>query len=275
MSRMARQGAYIDQHYLIPTVLDEYFSNYIAKNNVSQALIVSFHIEATEKNKSKVLDNIYNLFKNENALFFKSSFETYGLVLCHRKYQISNLNKCYQGNKTKLRDEDDELKLLEQQISSLNNDKATVNAYVSIYGVHSCRLDSLLKDNNYAFKHDDFEHDHNIIQLFNTNLTNQEINDNNAFLTLNQKVNLNDINVELEILRMNKSRKLYVCPRYYWPKKLTCNVETITSQFGITVSNTLLRHLASRSLEMYANDPKYHSYPILIYYPIDQLNSTE
>ncbi|MCQ3915685.1 MAG: hypothetical protein MJ195_03015 [Mycoplasmoidaceae bacterium] len=54
---------------------------------------------------------------------------------------------------------------------------------------------------------------------------------------------------------------------------LTCDINVITSQFGVTVANSLLRYLASKSLEIYANNEEYRQYPILIYYPIDQLNS--
>ncbi|MCQ3915686.1 MAG: hypothetical protein MJ195_03020 [Mycoplasmoidaceae bacterium] len=215
MSRMARQGAYVDKHYLIPTALDEYFADYIHKNNITQALILSFDLRGNEKDKAKTLDEIYALFKKEKPLFFKSPYGTYGLVLSNANYHITNLNKSYLGNQTKLRDESDDLKYLESQILSLNNKKVSVNAYVSIYGIHSCRLDSLLKNNNYAFKHDDYEHDHNVVQIFNTNITNQEISDDIAFTTLSQKLNLNDITIVLEYLKMNKSRKVYVCPRYY------------------------------------------------------------
>lgn len=273
MSKMARQGAYVDKHYLIPTVLDEYFDNFVKKNNVKQALVVSLNLIGNDKEKNKILEKIYDKFVAEKPLFFKSSYETYGLILANKNYYIKDLSKSYSGNKCKLRSEDDDLKYFEQQIHSLNSKNITVNAYVSIYGVHSCRLDSLLKDNNYAFKHDDFEHDHNAIQIFSTNITNQEINDDIAFTTLSQKINLNDINVELELLRMKKSKKIYVCPRYYWPKMLTCDVDTITGQFGINVGNSLLRYLASKSLEQYANNKQYQQYPILIYYPVDQLNS--
>ncbi|XQP54989.1 MAG: hypothetical protein ACOQNV_02535 [Mycoplasmoidaceae bacterium] len=273
VSKMARQGAYVDKYYLIPTALDEYFVNHIHQHNLTQALVLSFNIISNEKDRNKALDNIYQIFKDEKPLFFKSAYGTYGLILSNPHYQIHNLNKSYLGNHTKLRDEDDNLKYLEKQVSSLNTEKIIVNAYVSIYGVHSCQLEDLLRNNQYAFKHDDYEHDHNVVQLFNSNLTNQEINDDNSFVTLSQKLNLNDITVQLELLRMNKSRKIYVCPRYYWPKMLTCDVNVITGQFGATVANSLLRYLASKSLELYVNNEQYQQYPILIYYPIDQLNN--
>ena len=43
----------------------------------------------------------------------------------------------------------------------------------------------------------------------------QEIVDDISFATLTQKINLNDINVDLELIQMQKSKRLYVCPRFY------------------------------------------------------------
>ena len=54
---------------------------------------------------------------------------------------------------------------------------------------------------------------------------------------------------------------------------LTCNIDAIMSKFESSVANTLLRHLAIKSLEAYANNEHYHKYPLLLYYPIDQLNT--
>ncbi len=54
---------------------------------------------------------------------------------------------------------------------------------------------------------------------------------------------------------------------------LTCNINEITSKFEASIANTLLRHLAMKSLEAYANNNKLHKYSLLLYYPIDQLNT--
>lgn len=273
MTKIAKQGVYVDKHYLIPNVLNEYFKQFIEKNNVSQALIVTFNIP-DESDKDLVLETIYQTFKNQKVMFFKSSYSAYGIILTGHKYYISNLNNSYLGNTKRLRMNNDDLKLLEQQILSVNNIDVSVSAYVSIYGVHSCKLESLLKNNDYAFKHDDAMKNHNVVQLFNTNIRNQEIVDHAAFVTLSQKINLDEINIELEIIKMNKTRQLYVCPRYFWPKKLTCDTNSIIKEVGQLIGDALLRYLANESLKLYVKNNKYKGIPLLLYYPINQLNSS-
>lgn len=273
MSTMARQGAYIDKHYLVPSALEQYFAEFINKNNVSQALVVSLIIYTSDKHKATVLDNIYNTFKSDNTLFFKSNFDTYGLILTGSNYHITNLNKAYLGNQLDSRKNNDTLAFLEEKLCSLNNKKTKIKAYVSVYGVHSCNLEELLQNNNFFYKNDTLTRHHNTIQLFNTNIINQQIIDNISYATLEQKIDLKDIDVELELLRFKKDKHIYVCPRYYWPKMLTCNSQTIMQQFEPSVASTLLRSLAIKSLEKYANNEEYKQYPLLIYYPINQLNS--
>lgn len=274
MSQLAKQGAYVDKHYLIPTVLDQYFNQFIDKRNVSQALVVSLTFTINNKNKDILLDKIYSLFHNDDCLFFKSSYETYGLILSGKQYNIINLNKSFLNNKNSERDVNDDLRFFETKLSKLLTLAPNLKAYVSVYGVHSCNLNQLLKNNHYALKHVDKDESKNIIQLFNTNITNQEISDNIAYATLSQKVNLNDIDVELELIKMNKTNKIFVCPRFYWPKMLTCDTKEIMQMFDVTTANTLLRSLAVKSLEKYINNVDYQQYKLLIYYPIDELNSS-
>lgn len=273
MSTMAKQGAYIDKYYLIPTVFEQYFNDFIKTNNCSQALVVSIVLEGTDSQKSLVLSKIHSLFENDKSLLFKSTYGTYGFVLTGNKYLISNLQKTCLGNKTISRLDDDNLKSLETQLKKINLSNFKLLAYVSIYGVHSCNVDSLLKRNHYLIKHDNFEPKQNIIQVFNTDITTQDIKDEISFATLSQRANLNDINVELELIKMTKSKTMYACPRFYWAKMLTCNIDAIMSKFESSVANTLLRHLAIKSLEAYANNEHYHKYPLLLYYPVDQLNT--
>lgn len=274
MSVMAKQGAYIDKHYLIPAVLPDYFQEIIKKNNLTQALVVSLYIGAKEIDRQEILEKIHQEFNNKKVLFFKSEFDSYGLILWGQEYRIKNLKNSYRGNHKKTREQNDQLFLLEKQVESLQNDKVKLLVYVSIYGVHNYDLNDLLKQNHFAYKHDSFDESNNIIQLFNPNLRNQEIADDISFATLSQKINLNDISVELELLQMFKSKRLYVCPRFYWSKKLTCNVNTIMSELEPSIADTLLRSLAIKSLEQYANNDELMKYPLLIYYPINQLNNT-
>lgn len=273
MSTMARQGAYMDKHYLIPSVLGQYFNEFVKRYNVSQALIISLIINVPDKQKTIVLDRIYETFKDDKVLFFKSNFGTYGLILTGKEYQITNLHNAYLGNKLGSRTNHDNLALLETKLLSLNNQDVQIKAYVSVYGVHSCDLEELLQNNNFLYKNDTLSEQHNIVQLFNTNIMTQQIIDNISFATLEQKIDLKDIDVELELLKFNKDKHIYVCPRYYWPKMLTCDSQTIMQQFEPSVANTLLRSLAVKSLEKYANNDEYKKYPLLIYYPINQLNS--
>lgn len=271
MSTMAKQGAYIDKHYLIPNVLDQYFTQYIKQHNINQALVVSLLIKDKTKDKKILLDKIYDTFRKDKVLFFKSTYETYGFVVSGDMYQIQDLKQACLGNKLVARN--DNLNALEHKLSKLNNDMTHIRAYVSVYGVHSCDLNSLLRNNQYALKHDSLDQNPNIVQMFNTNIRNQEISDNISYATLNQKVDLNEIQVELEIIRMNRNKKKYVCPRFYWNKLLTCDSATILNQFEQSIANTLLRNLAIRSMEQYSNNVQLHKYPLLIYYPIDQLNA--
>ncbi len=273
MSTMAKQGAYIDKYYLIPTVFEQYFNDFIKTNNCSQALVVSIVLEGTDSQKSLALSKIHSLFEKDKSLFFKSTYETYGFVLTGNKYSVSNLQKSYLGNKIVSRLDDDNLKSLETQLKKIHLSNFKLLAYVSIYGIHSCNVDSLLKRNHYLIKHDNFEPKQNVIQLFNTDITTQDIKDEIAFATLSQRANLNDIIVELELIRITKNKRLYACPRFYWTKMLTCNIDTIMSRFEFSVANTLLRHLAIKSLEAYANNSQFHKYPLLLYYPIEHLNS--
>ncbi len=212
---MAKQGAYIDKYYLIPTVFEQYFNDFIKTNNCSQALVVSIVLEGTDSQKSLALSKIHSLFENDKSLLFKSTYGTYGFVLTGNKYFISNLQKSCLGNKTISRLDDDNLKSLETQLKKINLSNFKLLAYVSIYGVHSCNVDSLLKRNHYLIKHDNFEPKQNIIQVFNTDITTQDIKDEISFATLNQRANLNDINVELELIKMTKSKTMYACPRFY------------------------------------------------------------
>ncbi|MCQ2956424.1 MAG: hypothetical protein MJ233_00710 [Mycoplasmoidaceae bacterium] len=269
---MAKQGAYIDKYYLIPTVFDQYFNDFIKTNNVSQALIVSFTIEATETKRSLILDRIHALFDKDKALFFKSTYDTYGLVLIGNQYYINNLQKSFIGNKQVTRNDSDNLKALENKLKKIQFADSQVLAYVSVYGIHSCNIESLLKRNQYVIKHDNHEPRQNIIQLFNTDMTTQDFSDEISFATLSQRLNLNDINVELELIKMHKNKVIYVCPRYYWAKMLTCNIDDIMNKFESSIANTLLRHLAIRSLEAYANNKQLHKYKLLLYYPLDELN---
>lgn len=271
MSTMAKQGVYIDKHFIIPTVLNEYFVDYVKKNNISQALIVSFSLKVNDKQKQDVLDELHDLFSNDKALFFKSEYNTYGVVLSGKNYFIQNLNMSFDGNKMTNRTDYDDLKLLQSKLSII---RVPIKAYVSIYGVHSCNLDELLKFNDYVMKHDNLSSTSNIIQLFSSKMTQQEAIDDIAYSTLTQKVNLSDIDVELELIKMNKSKQIYVCPRFYWPKLLTCDIKTITSQFEPSIADTLLRTLAIKSIELYANSQCYTKYPLLVYYPINQLNNS-
>lgn len=273
VSQLAKQGVYADKHYLIPTVLGQYFNEFIKTHNVSQAIVVSLLIKVDDKHKEQLLDNIHRSFKKDKCLMFKSSDNLYGLILTGKDYHIQDLNLSFNGNNLKDRLQIDNLKFLETKLKHLMSKDINIKAYVSIYGVHSCDLNQLLTNNQYLIRHDDVETNHNIIQLFNTNMTYQEINNNIAYTTLTQKVNLNDINVELELIKLNKNHKIYVCPRFYWPKLLTCDINTIMNQFDSATADTLLRSLAIKSIELYVNHPDYRKYQLLIYYPIDSLNS--
>ncbi len=269
MSTMAEEGTYVDKYYLIPSVLNDSFLQYIKRNNLSQALVVSFTFDSNDKNKDKLLNQLHSFFATDKALFFKSEYNTYGVVLSGKNYFIQNLNESFRGNKLNNRSDYDGLKLLESKLSVI---KQPIKAHISIYGVHSCNLNELLKFNDFLRKHDN--QSSNIVQLFSSQITLQEIIDDIAYTTLVQKVNLSDIDVKLELIKMNKSKKIYVCPRFYWPKLLTCDIETILSQFEPSVADTLLRTLAIRSIEQYANSSYDTKYPLLIYYPINQLNNS-
>lgn len=269
MSKMANQGAYVYHDYLIPTVLNEYFHEFVKENNISQALVISFDIKLPEKQKVELLHKIKHLFDEDKALLFQSKFGTYGLVLTGERYYVQNLNQCFVGNKLQTRQDNDPLKYLSMKLETL---QTQLVAYTSIYGVHSCNIDDLLHSNDYAFRKVILDNPHNIVQLFNTNTISQEKLDEINYSTLTQKIDLNDINVELELIEMKKSKFIYVCPRFYWPKKLTCNIQTIMRQFDSAVASALLRSLAMKSLELYVKHKELQKYKILIYYPIDQLN---
>ncbi|XQP55872.1 MAG: hypothetical protein ACOQNY_00535 [Mycoplasmoidaceae bacterium] len=275
ISTLSKQGVYIDKHYLIPSVVDEYFEEFIKRNNVSQALVVTLSIYGLDNDKELALESIYNQFKNKNVLFIKTENDQNGLILTGNEYYIHDLPLSYDGNFVKSRVKKDPLQSLQNVLERLTSLNVKISAFVSIYGVHSCNLNSLLKKNEYARKHSSLTKNKNTVQLFNTNMTNQEVYDDIAYATLAQSVNLSDITVELELIQMKKDKTVYVCPRFYWTKMLTCNVNEIMNQFEVTVACTLLRYLAIRSLELYANNKQYHEYKLLIYYPIDQLASNE
>lgn len=275
ISTLAKQGVYIDKHYLIPSVVDEYFDEFVKKNNISQALVITFSIYASDSDKQIALEEIYNQFKNKQVLFIKTENDLNGLILSGNEYYIHDLPLSYEGNFVKSRNKKDPLLSLQNTLENITSQSIKISAFISIYGVHSCNLNALLKKNEYARKHSTLTKNKNTVQLFNTNMTNQEVHDDISFAALSQRVNLSDINVELELIQMKKDKVIYVCPRFYWTKMLTCDVNEIMNQFEVTVACTLLRHLAIKSLELYANKKEYQTYKLLIYYPIDQLTSNE
>lgn len=215
MSLLAQQSIYTDQYYLVPNALQDHFNTFIKNNNVSQALILTLSVRANDNIKSKLLNKIYETFNDGSSIFFKNSNEEYGIVLTGEKYKIRNLDYSLNGNNITIRPDDDNLKYLELQLQRCKIDKTSIWGYASIYGVHDVNLNNLIKNNQFLIKNTNFQKSRNIVQLFDSNQTYQEINDDIAFYSLSQEINLNDISIDLELLKLNKTKQVAVYPRFY------------------------------------------------------------
>lgn len=265
MSNMARSNLYTDESYIIPSALNNQFTQFVKNNNIEQALVVTFKLK---NNNSNALKQLLDKLSNKKSLLFKTQYDTYGVVLCDNKFHLTNINECYLNNSVKDRPITDPLSNLQHLVKDID-----VILFASAYGIHSNNLDELLYFNQYSIKQFDKSESSNQIQFFNSNMLNNVFNDQISYALLTQKVNLDEIQTQLELVELNKDKQQYVCPRFYWTKLFTCDLNKILDQFDDLTGSALLRHLAIKSIEAYSVSDYKGIKPLIIYYPISEMNS--
>lgn len=281
ISSISKKATHIDEYFVISSLLEEEFDRYLKEYQPRQALVLTLDIHGSKNTnvRQEFFDNLHHAFKNDNVLYLQTATDKRVIVISNDEYTIKNLNLSYKGNLYSKRLDIDSLSKIEKILLSIPT-KYTVNgkaeaisfkAYGSIYGVHSYDITELLSNNLYMINNENSGT--NTVQLFNSNMINHLANDNINYATLIQRVNLEEITVELEKIQFLKGKEIYICPRFYWPRMLTCNSKEIMSQFDRQTANTLLRNLAIKSIELYENSSYKHKYKLLIYYPINELTS--
>lgn len=281
ISSISKKATHIDEYFVISSLLEESFDRYVRYYQPKQALVITLDIKGTKNSQAlqEFYDNLHKAFKNENILYLQTTTDKRAFVISNDEYKIKNLNLSYKGNLYSKRLDVDSLSKVEKIFASIptsyivNNkqENLTFKAFTSVYGVHSYDINQLLSNNLYMVNNEDMGI--NTIQLFNSNMTNHLINDKINYATLTQRVNLEEISVVLEKIQFINSKEIFICPRFYWARMLTCNSKEIMSKFDKQTANTLLRNLAIKSIELYENSQYKHKYKLLIYYPINELAS--
>lgn len=282
VSSISRKAVFIDEHYLVPSLVEESFKQFVKNNNNKQILVCSLEVFglSNKKLKEKVSEEIYKKLQEKKTFFFKTWEDKYGFIVADDQYFVSNLSLSFKGNSFKERIPDDNLSKFQNKIQSIskqyliNGKQYNINfkCYVSIYGIHSNDINELLWFNQFMITNDDSK-EGNCIKLFNSNMVNHITNDRVHYATLIQRINLDEINVELEKIKIKGQRETYICPRYYWTRRMTCDIKEIMSQFDKQTADTLLRSLAIRSIELYEKSAYKGKTKLLIYYPINELRS--
>jgi len=284
ITNIALNAIYSDKHYLVPESLDLNFTNFIRSNNINQALVIMFEIKDQNNPQAKqmLLDSIYNAFhkKDCKTLFFKTEYNKYGIVVSGKDFYINNLSHCFKGNLFEKRLEKDNLYKLEQIINSIPltyeyfNDKYTFNmrTYVSVYGVHGYDINELISHNMFMINNED-ETVPNRIKIFNSEMVEFVNEDEIDYATLVQNVNLDEITITLELIKLGDSNKTYVYPRVYWLKKMLGDYKSITKTLPPKTAQTLLRSLAIKSIELYTESNYKGKYDLIINYPWEELNT--
>jgi len=283
ITNIAINSVYSDQHYLVPESLEPNFINYIKSNHINQALVILFDFNDVNNNivKQQLLDNIHDTFNKNNyqTLFFKTEYNKYGIVLSGKEFYINDLNQCFKGNLFSNRLEKDNLLRLQQIINSIPlkydyyNQAYTfkIKAYVSVYGVHSNDINELINDDMFMLNNEDHL-TNNVIKIFHSIMTEHIINDQIDYATLTQNINLDELTISLELLKVNNLDKVFVYPRVYWIRKMLGDYKSIIKTLPLKTANTLLRNLAIKAIELYAQSEYKGKYDLVINYPYEELN---
>jgi len=283
ITNIAINSVYSDQHFLVPESLEPNFINFIKTNNINQALVILFDFNEVNNNnvKQQLLDNIHNSFyKNSyETLFFKTEYNKYGIVISAKEFYINNLIQCFKGNLFVNRLEKDNLLKLQQIINSIPlkyeyyNQTYTfkLKAYVSVYGVHSYDINELINDDMFMINNED-NLTNNVVKIFHSIMTEHVINDQIDYATLTQNINLEELTISLELLKVNKLDKVFVYPRVFWIKKMLGDYKSIIKTLPLKTANTLLRNLAIKAIELYAQSEYKGKYDLVINYPYEELN---
>lgn len=284
ITSMSKKAIYTDTHFIIPSLLNERFNEFVKNNNNTKQIMV-FTLESKDLNNPQTIDlfaqELNKALWEEHVLFIKTSNDKFGFVIADDKCYLSNIELSSKGNMFKKRIDLDPLSKIERILEKIPTEytingktvKAEVKYYLSIYGIHSYDIDELLSFNQFMINNEDLQKS-NLIKIFNSNMINHITNDKISYAALTQQINLNEIDVELEEIHIKNTRQTYVCPRFYWTRKLTCDVESIMSEFDKQTANTLLRCLAVRSIELYERSEFKNKNKLIIYYPIDELTSS-
>lgn len=275
ISKISSRATYMDKHFLVPSLINEMFTHF-ARKNPSQQILVCTIDDSKIRNpqvKAKLGDYLYNVLRREKTLLFKTPENYFAFALANEQYFISDLNFSYKGNLLTRRNTKDSLSNLEKLLLELPSEVANnIKCYTSVYGVHSYDVNELIWFNQFMIKNEDLLRS-NIIKLFNSNMINHIKNDRISYAALVSQANLEEFDVELEKIQFNNDKEIYICPRFYWTKKLTCDFHRIMAHFDNQTANTLLRHLAIKSIELYESSEYKGQYKLLIYYPIGELTS--
>ncbi len=283
ITSMSKKAIYTDTHFIIPSLLNERFNEFVKNSKAKQIMV--FTLESKDLNSPQIIDlfaqELSKALWEEHVLFIKTSNDKFGFAIADDKYYLSNIELSSKGNLFKNRIDSDPLSKIERILNKIPTEyvidkkttKVEVKYYLSVYGIHSYNIDELLSFNQFMINNEDLKKP-NLIKIFNSNMINHITNDKISYAALTQQINLNEIDVELEIIHIKKTRQTYVCPRFYWTRKLTCNIESIMSEFDRQTANTLLRCLAVKSIELYERSEFKNKYRLIIYYPIDELTSS-
>lgn len=282
ITTMSKKAVYTDKHFLIPSLINEKFEEFIRNSSAKQALIFTLEVKNIENEvvKDKFFKSLREKLWDDHVLYIKTPENKYAFIIADDKYYLQNLKNSYQGNLLAKRLKNDPLSLIETKLNHVatqfniegQNFNVQVRYYLSIYGVHAYDIKELLWFNQFMINNDDLE-ECNTIKLFNSNMINHIVNDKISYAALTQQVDLNEIDVELEKIKIKGMRETFICPRFYWTKKLTCDINSIMSEFDKQTASTLLRSLAVRSIEAYEQSEYKKKNKLLIYYPIEELKS--
>lgn len=283
ITTISRRAIYTDKHFLIPSLINEKFEEFVRSASAKQALVFTLDIKGIENEEIKegFFKSLIEKLWDDHILYIKTHENKYGFIIIDDKYYLQDLKDSYQGNLLNKRLKNDPLSLIENKLNQVKTQfnidgkdfSIKVRYYLSIYGVHAYDVNELLWFNQFMINNEDLA-ECNTIKLFNSNMINHIVNDKISYAALTQQVDLNEIDVELEKIKIKGMKETFICPRFYWTKKLTCDINSIMSEFDKQTASTLLRSLAVRSIEAYEQSEYKKKNKLLIYYPIEELTSS-
>lgn len=286
---LGKNSLYANKYFIHSNFVEEIFKKQINENNVQQATIIIFSFRDLEnllytKNykvykeiHSQLLELLHNYFDGQNFMFIKTQANNFGIITFDKQYTINDTRVIYDGNELQTRLMNDPLQKIENLVCNLPNKiryndevvELTITAFATFYGIHGYDYEQLISNCEQQMQNYSYDKNRSRLQVCNLKNELDWNNDKIHFINLRKAFDIENIKISLDVCTINGQKVL--APVFYYLKSFTSNLKTILKKVPNDLQPTLLRYLAIKSLNVYREIKQKHNYPLMIYYPIQEL----